>query len=286
MQAKTDKRDRAEIFRERLIRAMETAQLNRSALARATDVNRSTISQLLDAEACRMPNAHLTAECARALGVSSDWLLGLTDRPERPGDLIAASMQMTQAERSSSDEQLLDWHREASGYKIRHVPATLPDVLKTEAVVRWEYEAFLGKTPDQAFGAMQDKIDWLRTGSSDYEIAIPLHELEAFAAGAGYYQGLSRAARAEQLDHLISECDALFPSLRLYLFNARRQFSAPLTLFGPLVGVIYVGKFYLAFRESGRIKTLTEHFDWLVREAEVDARNAAKHIAELRQRLL
>lgn len=285
MPHKTDKRDRAETFRERLLRAMDTAELNRSSLARATDVNRSTISQILDADNARLPNAHLAAECARALGVSSDWLLGLTDRPERPGDVIAASMQVTQAARNSSDEQLLDWHREAAGYKIRHVPATLPDLLKTEAVIRWEYDAFLGKTPDQVIGAMRDKVDWLRAANSDYEIAIPRHELEAFAAGTGYYAGLSLSARREQLDLLIAESEALFPALRLNLFDARRQFSAPLTLFGPLVGVLYVGKFYLAFRESERIKSLTQHFDWLIREAEVDARDVPAYIAQLRAQL-
>ena len=73
-----------------------------------------------------------TAGCAEALGVSSDWLLGLADRPERPGDVIEAALSMTQADRTSADAQLLDWHREASGYKVRHVPATLPDMLKTE----------------------------------------------------------------------------------------------------------------------------------------------------------
>jgi hypothetical protein len=59
-------------------------------------------------------------------------------------------------------------------------------------------------------------------------------------------------------------------------------FSAPITLFGPLIGVIYVGRFYLAFRESARVKSLTQHFDWLVREAEVDAREAATFVARLR----
>ena len=277
-----DKRDRAEIFRERLTLAMDQAGSNRSALARAAGVNRSTISQILESGDGRLPNAQLAAECATALGVSTDWLLGLTERPERPGDVIAAAVQMTEAARSASDAQLLDWHREAAGYKIRHVPATLPDLLKTESVMRWEYRAFQGKTPDQAIGATQDRIDWLRSSASDYEIALPLHEIAAFARGEGYYDGLSADARHEQLDRLAQVCDEMFPALRLFLFDARQVFSAPLTLFGPLVGVIYVGRFYLAFRESSRLRSLTQHFDWLVREAKVDARDAADHIARLR----
>jgi len=279
---KLTKPARAAIFRDRLSRAMELARSNRSALARMIGVDRSTISQLLGGTEARLPNSQLTADCAAALGVSADWLLGLTERPERPADLVAAAMTMTEAARSASDEQLLAWQHEAAGYKIRHVPATLPDMLKSEAMLRWEYGGFLGKTSDQAILAMRDNLDWLRTGGSDFEIAAPVHEFESFARGDGYYHGLDAGIRREQLDRIAGFCADLYPSFRLFLFDARRVFSAPITLFGPLIGVIYVGRFYLAFRESSRVSALTQHFDWLVREAEVDARGAAAFIGSLR----
>jgi len=276
-----DKRERAALFRDRLARAMAHAETNQSALARAAGANRSTVSQLLDDEICRLPNAQLAADFALILGVSADWLLGLTDRPERPGDLIEAAMQMTDAERTPSDDQIFEWHREAAGHKIRHVPATLPDMLKIEPLMRWEYAVSLGKTPDQAISAMQERLDWLRSGTSDYEIAIPLQELDALARGEGYYRGLELDTRREQLDRLAQLAHDLYPSLRIFLFDARRVFSAPITLFGPFVGVIYVGRFYLAFRERTRIKALSRHFDWLVREADVDGRSVAKHLTSL-----
>jgi len=282
MVIKMDKRQRAAIFRQRLSRAMDVVQSNRSALAREIGVDRSTISQLLGGDDARLPNAQIAADCAGALGVSTDWLLGLTERPERPGDVIAAAMTMTKAARSSSDDQLLAWHQEAVGYKIRHVPATMPDMLKTEAVLKWEYGDFLSKTSDQAIGAMRDRVDWFRSSGSDYEIAAPIHEFESFARGDGYYHGLDPDTRREQLDRIAEFCADLYPSLRLFLFDARRVFSAPITVFGPLIGVIYVGRFYLAFRESARVKSLTRHFDWLVREAEIDAREAASFVARLR----
>jgi transcriptional regulator with XRE-family HTH domain len=277
----TDKRDRAGVFRSRLSTAMQRAGLSRSAAARATGVDRSTLSQLLGAAEPRLPNAQLAADLAQVLGVSSDWLLSLTDRPERPGELLDAAVSLSEAARTVVDEQLLAWQREAAGYKIRHVPASLPDLLKTEAVMRWEYEASLGKTPDQAIGAMRDRIEALSAGNSDFEIAMPLHELAAFAAGEGYWKGLAPEARREQLQRLAVRCQSFYPTLRLFLFDARRVFSAPVTVFGPLVAVIYVGQFYLAFREARRVRSLAGHFDWLVREAEVDARDAAAHIAAL-----
>lgn len=284
MDGKIDKRDRAAAFRARLGQAMTVAGLNRSALSRAAGADRSTIAQLLASDRPRMPNAHLAANCAAALGVSADWLLGLTERPERPGDIVADAVSVTKAERSLSDDRILDWHREAAGYKIRHIPATAPDLFKTEAVLRWEYRDFLGKTPNQAITAMRDRIALLREGGSDYEIAAPLHEIESLARGEGYYRGLDAAARGEQIDHMIAVCEEFYPSLRLFLFDARRVFSAPVTIFGPLVGVVYVGRFHLAFRESSRIRSLTEHFDWLVREADVDARGVAGWMRDLRNR--
>lgn len=276
-----DKRDRADMFRARLRQQMETRGVNRSALARACGVDRSTIAQLLSGDAARMPNAHLAAECAQALGVSADWLLGLSDRPETPGDLLAAAVMVTEAARSSADDQLLDWHREAAGYKIRHVPATLPDVFKTEAVLRWEYASFLGKTPEQAIGAMRDRYAWVAEQLSDYEIAVSLGELRALAAGEGYYTGIDAEARRAQLISLAEALDALYPAVRLFLYDARRIFSAPVTVFGPRIGVVYVGRFYMAFRSRDRVRALTQHFDGLIREAEVDARDAPAWVAAL-----
>ncbi len=277
-----DKRDRAVIFRDRLAAQMIVTGFNRSALARATGVDRSTVAQILSEGAARLPNAHLAAECARVLGVSSDWLLGLSDRPERPGDVIAAAMTVTEAARSSADAQLHEWHREASGSKIRHVPATLPDVLKTEPLMTWEYSNFLGKTPEQAIGASQDRLGLLDGQVADYEIAISMGELRAFAAGAGYYQGLSAEIRRDQLDYLISAARDLYPSLRLFLFDARRVFSAPVSVFGSFLGVVYIGRFYLAFRSRDRVRSLTEHFDNLIREAEVDSRQVPGWLEALR----
>lgn len=275
MFTKMNKQARAALFRQRLNEAIARAGANRSALARAAAVDRSTIAQLLADDGPRMPGAHLAADCAAALGVSADWLLGLTDRPERPGDVIAQAVAVTDAGRTIADDQLMEWHREAAGYKIRHVPATLPDVLKTEAVLRWEYERFLGRTPEQAMGAMNDRRAWLREQLSDYEMAVSVGEFRAFAAGAGYYEGLAPDLRRAQLGALAEAAREGYPSMRIYLYDARRAFSAPITLFGPMLAVIYVGQVYLAFRSRERVRSLTRHFDQLIREAEVEARDFA-----------
>jgi len=279
-----DKRRRASLFRERLMEVMSMKGMTKSGLSRAAKVDRSTIGQLLKNDHPRLPNAQLTADAANALGVSTDWLLGLTNRPETPGDIVAAALSLSPAERTSADEQLLEWHHEAAGYKVRHVPATLPDVLKTKRMLDWEYASVRERRLPEAFSAMQDQLQWLSSGVSDYEIAVPVHEIESCAAGTAYYKGVEESVRYEQLGFIADQCDQMFPRLRIFLFDAHRVFSSPVTIFGPNLAVVYVGQCYLAFREVERVKSLSSHFDWLVREAVVDARNVSTHIRSLIER--
>ena len=183
-----DIRDRAQRFRDRLAAAMESAQINQSVLARSAGVDRSTLSQLIKDDGARMPNAQLVAACAAVLGVSADYLLGLSDRPEQAADLVATAISMTEAPRAMVDDQIFAWHQEAAGYKIRHVPAGLPDMLKTVEMLRWEYAPSLGKTIEQAINASTDRLNWMRGARSDYEIAIPLSELDTSDATTSCFE--------------------------------------------------------------------------------------------------
>jgi transcriptional regulator with XRE-family HTH domain len=279
----SDKRDRAQLFRDRLTHALGAAKLSRAALARAVGVDRSTVTQMLAEGDLRMPGGHVVAACAQALDVSADWLLGLTDRPEQAGALLESSMSISETGRATGlDDQIFTWHREAEGYKIRHVPATLPDMLKTNAVLKWEYAPLTHRRPDEAIDAAAERLDWMRLTESDYEMAMALHELESFARGEGYYAGLEPQTRAAQLDWLSELYDQFYPSLRLFLFDARRVYSSPVTVFGPMMAVIYMGRHYIAFRDRDRVRTVTRHFDWLVREATISDSEIPAYLDGLR----
>ena len=266
------KLERAQLFQRRLAEAMTRGNMTKSELARQIGADRSTVSLLLGTNDARLPNAHFAAECAAALNVSSDWLLGLTERPERSADIVSATMEMTEAARSPSDEQIFRWHQEARGYKIRHVPATMPDLLKSEPVLEFEYSQYMGRTSEQAITDMRDKLDYLRAPETDYEIALPADVLDSFAAGHGYWSGLTLDVRRDQLVRLRDICEELYPSLRLYLFDRKMLYSAPLTIFGPLVASIYVGQMHMVFRQRRQILALGQHFDGLVRGATIEAR--------------
>lgn len=281
----TDRRDRAQIFGARLAQALGAAGQSQSALARAVGVDRSTISALLTPGGTRLPSAQLAADCAQTLGVSCDFLLGLADRPEPLAQALAEAVQTLPASRALFDETIFDWHRAAQGFKLRHVPATLPDILKTRDVVLWEYAATLGPRAPEAFARFEAQLAQLRMLRSDIEIALPLHELASFAQGSGYWQGLGLQARQGQLDRLIQLCDELYPALRLHLFDAHRVFSAPMTVLGPQRAVLYLGRSYLSFTDLDRVAEVSQHFDWLVRQAAFGAREAPGHLRALRQAL-
>lgn len=280
------KSDRARLFRERLNAGLIASGLSRAALARVVKVDRSTITQMLAEGDGRVPGGHVVASCAQALDVSADWLLGLTDKPEQAGKLLASSLSISETGRATTlDDQIFEWQREAEGYKIRHVPATLPDILKTDAVLRWEYAPLTHRRPDEAIEAAAARLDWLALTLSDYEMALPIHELQSFARAEGYYTGLSADIRAEQLDWMAEIYDRLFPALRLFLYDARTIFSAPVTVFGPKMAVIYMGRHYLAFRDRDRVRAMTLHFDGLVREASVASHDIPATLKTLRAQI-
>ena len=275
-----DKRDRATVFQERLATAMAEKNLSKSGLARAIRADRSTVSMLLSSDTARLPNAQFAAECAFELGVSTDWLLGLTDRREKGADVLEAAVRMETAERAPSDDAIYRWHEKSRGMKVRHVPATLPDMLKTEAVLRFEYGDTVGRTSDQAVTDMRDRLAYLRAPDTDYEIAMPVDALDGFARGDSYWAELPVELRIEQLEHLKRLSEELYPSLRLYLFDRKKIFSAPITVYGTFQATIYIGRVYFVLSERRQILELTRHFDGLVRDALFEARRMPQFIEE------
>lgn len=277
-----DRRYTANIFRNRLGEALERSGLSRSALARRSGVDRSTLSQLLAAEETRLPRADTAAALASALQVSLDWLLGLSQEAKRGADILHESLQITPSARTPVDAGLVRWHEEAAGYKIRYVPTTLPDLAKTDAVIHHEYSEPITKTTAQAAALTQDQLDFTRLPEADMEICMPRHAWEEFALGNGTWRTLNAGAREQQIDRMTALLDELYPSLRLYLFDGLRHYSVPYMIFGPKRAAVYVGQSYFVFNTTEHVRGLTNHFDELVRAAVVQAHETAGFLRTLR----
>lgn len=273
--------DRARLFRERLNEAMQDQWLNRSSLAERAGVDRSTVSLLLSEQQVRLPSGHVVADLAAALNVTTDWLLGLTTTTRAPGEILRESLQVAERAPGRDDANIERWLQEAGDAKVRNVPASLPEFMKTEAVMNLEYADYAGKSPQQALAETQARLTISRLPGSDFEVALPRQRLEAFAGRTGIWADLSPAQVREQLMHMADLCEELYPGVRLHMYDQRQHFSAPITVFGQRRAVIYVGSAYFVFNTAEHVKTLTRHFDQLVRDARVLSHEAAAWLRAL-----
>lgn len=275
------KQQRAEIFRSRLTEALRAADLSQADLAERAGVDRSTISQLLKPDEPRMPNGHVLAEIAGALAISSDWLLGLSNERGAVAVLLEQVVRMEDAPRHPADENLLRWYREAAGYKVRTVPSNLPDLFKTGAVFDAEYGLSAERTARQAIADAAAKLDYIRQPDTDIEIAYSKQVLVDFANGQGMWSGLGAEVRREQIKRMARLARELYPSLRVYLFDALAHYAAPYTVFGPKRAALYLGQGYLTFSSLAHVRIFSRHFDELVRAAVVQADGYAAFVESL-----
>jgi len=289
------------LLRDRVREAMARSGLTQARLAARAGADRSTVSALLGGTLPRLPNAQLVAELAAALEVSADWLLGLSDTPDSIGEILSRSLQVRAASHDPVDAQIERWHAEAHGLKIRNVPASLPAIVKTEAVIAAEYGAIerrastaipvgmnggtSGETSAGPAAPSTDGADLARRmAGNDLELALPRQRLEGLAAREGLWRTLSRKDVEAQLARLAELHATLYPRVRIHLYDAARQYSAPITVFGAHRAVVYLGRSYFAFTTREHIVELTAQFDLLIRDAVVESHAFGEWLSALEPR--
>lgn len=257
----------AELFRERLNALLLERGESRAAFARRAGLDRSTLSLLLAPGGERLPRAETIVAIARAAQVSIDWLLGMTAGGSLTGELLPHALEIAPTTGSPSDERLLAWHRAAGGTKVRYVPSRLPDLLRSEAVIRYEYRAWDKLVPKSRMALAEARLAILRQPGTDFEMASPLDALESFARGEGLWRDLPVDDRKAQLLQMARLLEELYPRLRWYLFDGRERYSVPITIFGPQRAAVYFGNMYFVFNATEHLRVLNEHFDGLIRSA-------------------
>jgi hypothetical protein len=76
--------------------------------------------------------------------------------------------------------------------------------------------------------------------------------------------------------------DELYPGFRLFLYDQRRTYSIPYTVFGPQRAAIFVGEMYMVLNATEHIRSLTRHFDNLIRHAVVSSNESAAYLGALK----
>jgi len=264
-----DRRDTVRNFRQRLSDVIQRSGLNRSAFASRIGIDRSSLAQVLSPANDRLPRAETLAAIAADQQVSVDWLLGLSQEGPLAPAIIEQPLTIEPGGHSPADERLTRWHAEAAGYKVRYVPATLPDLLKTEEFIRYEYRDYLGPIPESRIEAAHARLANQRRPETDMEVCSSRQSLESFARGEGIWRDLDPGVRRRQVERMVRLLDELYPTFRWFLYDGVHRFSVPLTVFGPKRAAIYVGHMYLVFNGTEHIRVLTQHFDNLIRAAVV-----------------
>ncbi|WP_312798510.1 helix-turn-helix transcriptional regulator [Tianweitania sp.] len=278
-----DKRDLSSLFRERLKLLLQRSRLNQSAFAANVGLDRSALSQLLSGATTRLPRAETLLNIAAEHKISLDWLLGLSQDEGLTGEL-RVNMEMEEGLGGNDRALLARWHAEAAGTKIRYVPAGIPDLLRTEALIAYE-SARSHRNSEIQIDETQSRIDYSRRPETDMEVCMPRHTLEIFARGMGIWAEFPEPDRRAQLAHMAQLLDDLYPSFRLFLYDGRERYSIPYTVFGSMRAAIYVGDMYLVLNATEPVRTLTRHFDTLIRSAQVHAHEAAGFARRLHDQL-
>ncbi len=269
-------------FRTRLLEVITLSGLNRSQFAEQNEMDRSTLSQLLSPANRRLPRLETLASVAASQQVSLDWLVGLSSAGPMKAELIQERTFLEREVLGPDDERLIGWLKEATGYKIRYVPATLPDLLKTTEVIQYELGQTVATSAQENIATSAARLAWTRGPGTDLEVCNSIQAVEGFARGEGIWRTLDNDVRVAQLDNMIQLTDELYPTLRWFLFDGLQRYAAPTTIFGPLRVALYIGQMYLVLTATDHINALTAHFDDLIRAAVVQPNDIPSFLKELR----
>ena len=96
---------------------------------------------------------------------------------------VAPMLEVERVTQDTSSKMIAQWHREAMGYKIRYVPTALPDLLRTEAVRAFEFNAQNRNEREARDQQARDQLVYSRRPETDMEVCMPLQRLEQFSRG-------------------------------------------------------------------------------------------------------
>lgn len=280
-----DRKELLTTFRTRLDDVVTKSGKNRSQFAADTQLDRSTLTQLLSASNRRLPRLETITQIADVHQVSLDWLMGLSSTGPMQAEVMPEVTTIAHTTLAENEERLLGWFDDAIGYKVRYVPTNLPDLLKTSAVIDYEQRFHATSTPEQKIEVAAARLTWTRDPSTNMEVCSSTQALDGFARGEGVWSNLPAGERLAQLDQMIELTGELYPSLRWFLFDGLQRYAAPVTVFGPIRAVLYLGQMYLVLNSAEHVRELTMHFDDHIRAATVQPPDVPAYITKLRDEL-
>jgi len=260
-----DKRDLAALFRERIGLLVQRRGASQGAFAGEVGLDRSAFSQMMSADGARLPRAETLRQIAEANAVSADWLLGLSHDAEG-GPVVSSRIAIEDEHDAQGVSPLERWHREAEGYKIRYVPASLPDLLLHTSLQEVDRDS---RSPSAQRQISEAQLDYSRLPETDMEVCMPLQRITALTEGTDVWAELDAGRRRVELEHMAKLVGELYPRFRMFLYDGRVTFSGAYTVFGPIRAAIYLGRSYVVITAVEHVRALARHFDELIKVAVV-----------------
>lgn len=273
------------VFANRLSDAVRRSGLGKGEFAGRAEIDRTTLSQLLSGGR-RLPRLDTVFALASSHDLSIDWLVGLSNAGPVEAELVLQQTSFQTPGPTPTDERLLSWLTEAAGSKIRYVPATLPDLLKSDDVIRFERSRTSPGTAQTAIATTEARLAWARHPDTDMECCSSTQAITSFARGEGMWSRLGATVRRDQLDWMIQLADELYPTFRWFLFDGSKRYAAPVTVFGAQRAALYLGHLYLVLTSAEHVRTLSRHFDGVIRDAEHQPTRIGAFLGRLRDRLV
>lgn len=276
-----DRQHTLRTFRARLAEAIETAGSTRGAVAERAGVDRSTLSQLLSEKNRRLPRLDTVVALATDQDVSIDWLVGLSDDGQMRARI--ADTEFSGPTGVDHDERLVAWFAETDGHKVRHVPSTIPDLVKTDAVLDYETNRHNATTASPGRGADASAARQALTQSraTEIEVCTSFQAISGLARGEGVWAQLAAEHRREQLERIAELAEELYPRFRWFLFDGSRRYAAPITIFGPHRAALFLGDNYLVLTSVEHVAELIHGFDDLIRAAHIQPTDVANYAGRL-----
>ncbi|MBA3288055.1 MAG: helix-turn-helix transcriptional regulator, partial [Acidimicrobiia bacterium] len=180
-----------ELFVERLTDALQRSGLKRGEFAARAGIDRTTLAQLLSPTSGRLPRLDTVLALAAAHELSIDWLVGLSNAGPVAAEMVVQHTSFETPTPTPTDERLLAWLTEAADYKMRYVPSTLPDLLKSDEVIDFERSRAAGPHATQTtIATTEARLAWARHPDTDMECCSSTQSITSFARGEGMWSRL------------------------------------------------------------------------------------------------
>lgn len=276
------KKQRAALFQKRLRQVLEDHGQSLNAFCRAHGLDRPTITQLLIAKDSRLPRGDTLAALADALGVSTDWLLGLSEDRQKGVELVFEAFAVKQVQDMPVEAQWYSWHEEAQGTPIRYVlNEGVPEMLKTPETLTYEFAPMIGAAAAAHMAESEERKKFIGFGQENYSACCSHQELGLFAGGHGLWVDMPAAARRAQLQFMAHEIERLYPSAQYYVFDEMKILAHPFAVFGKKRAVIQCSGDYLVYTRETHINYFISLFNRYIQNATAHPHEAAQYVERL-----